>query len=286
MLEEAACDGIEAFPEAERRSARKKELIDKLEQIEEQLVELASGSSIEEFSGEAEAEDPDLIQPRLKRIEEEIDGLDAKKSELDQTIGREEGELRRMDGRGDAAELAQQIQGRLADIENNVRQCSRLKLAHALLLRAKERHREMSQGPVIKRTSELFRALTLGSFEGVRAETDDSGTSVIVGFRQGGEETVSVQGMSDGTADQLYLALRLASFEYYVSQNEAQPLILDDILIRFDNERARATLKVLAKISKKTQILMFTHHSHLVELAQSELGRDHLFVQDLSRLES
>jgi uncharacterized protein YhaN len=92
--------------------------------------------------------------------------------------------------------------------------------------------------------------------------------------------------MSDGTADQLYLALRLASFEYYVSQNEAQPLILDDILIRFDNERARATLKVLAKISKKTQILMFTHHSHLVELAQSELGRDHLFVQDLSRLES
>jgi uncharacterized protein YhaN len=286
MLEEAACDGIEAFPEAERRSARKRELIEKLEQVEEQLAELASGSPIEEFSAEAEAEDPDLILPRIRHLEEEIDGLDGKKSELDQTIGREEGELRRMDGRGDAAELAQQIQGRLADIENKVRQYSRLKLAHALLFRAKERHREMSQGPVIKRTSELFRALTLGSFEGVRAETDDSGTIVIVGFRQGGEETVSVQGMSDGTADQLYLALRLASFEYYISQNEPQPLILDDILIRFDNERARATLKVLAEISKKTQILMFTHHSHLVELAQYELGRDYLFVQDLSRLES
>ncbi len=282
MLEEAACDGIEAFPEAERRSARKKELIEKLEQIEEQLVELASGSSIEEFSAEVEAEDPDLILPRLKHLEEEIAGLDAKKSELDQTIGREEGELRRMDGRGDAAELAQQIQGRLADIENKVRQYSRLKLAHALLLRAKERHREMSQGPVIKRTSELFRALTLRSFEGVRAETDDSGTSVIVGFRRGGEETVSVQGMSDGTADQLYLALRLASFEYYISQNEPQPFILDDILIRFDNERAKATLKVLAEISEKTQVIMFTHHRHLVELAQSVIGKDNLLTQDLS----
>lgn len=284
MLEEAACDEIEAFPEAERRSAVKKELLEKLEQTGEQLIGLASGSSMEEFVTEAEAEDPDLAMPRVGQLEEEIDGLISKSSELDRTIGCEEGELRRMDGRGDAAELAQQIQARLADIENKVRQYSRLKLAHALLLRAKERHREMAQGPVIRRTSELFRTLTLGSFDGVRAETDGSGTSVIVGLRQGGSETTPIRGMSDGTADQLYLALRLASFEYYVSANEPLPLILDDILVRFDDERAKSTLKVLAEISNKTQIIMFTHHSHLVELAKSELGKDRLFIQDLSRV--
>jgi uncharacterized protein YhaN len=283
MLEEAACNDIEAFPEAERRSAAKKELNGKLEQTEERLIELASGSSIEEFSLEAETEDPDLLTSKMGNLDEEIGRLNEKKSELDKTIGREEGELARMDGRGDAAELAQQVQARLADIENKARQYSRLKLAHALLLKAKERHREMSQGPVIKRTSELFRALTLGSFEGIRPETDDSGASVIVGFRRDGNEKVPVQGMSDGTADQLYLALRLASFEYYVSDNEPQPLILDDILIRFDDERTKATLNVLAEISKITQIIMFTHHSRLVELAQSELGADNLFIQDLSR---
>ena len=283
MLEEAACNDIEAFPEAERRSAAKKELNGKLEQTEERLIELASGSSIEEFSLEAETEDPDLLTSKMGNLDEEIGRLNEKKSELDKTIGREEGELARMDGRGDAAELAQQVQARLVDIENKARQYSRLKLAHALLLKAKERHREMSQGPVIKRTSELFRALTLGSFEGIRPETDDSGASVIVGFRRDGNEKVPVQGMSDGTADQLYLALRLASFEYYVSDNEPQPLILDDILIRFDDERTKATLNVLAEISKITQIIMFTHHSRLVELAQSELGADNLFIQDLSR---
>ena len=56
--------------------------------------------------------------------------------------------------------------------------------------------------------------------------------------------------MSDGTADQLYLALRLASFEHYVSHNEPLPLVLDDILIQFDNERARARWEFWPKSAK------------------------------------
>ena len=279
MLAEAACEEIEAFPEAERRSSAKKELLGKLEQIEQQLIELAAGLSIEEFSAEAEGRDPDLLPPLIEQLDEKIAQLNKEKSHLDQTIGSEKTELVRWDGRGDAAELAQQIQARLADLENSARQYSRLKVAHALLLRAKERHREISQGPVIKRTSELFSALTLGSFEGVR-EGDDSGKSVIVGLRRGGE-IMPAGAMSDGTADQLYLALRLASFEHYVSNNEPLPLVLDDILVQFDNERTKATLRVLAEVSKVTQLIMFTHHSHLVELAQSELGNDRLFVLEL-----
>ena len=47
------------------------------------------------------------------------------------------------------------------------------------------------------------------------------------------------------------------------------PFIVDDILIRFDDERAAATLKVIAELSRKTQVLFFTHHARLVELAKS-----------------
>jgi len=46
------------------------------------------------------------------------------------------------------------------------------------------------------------------------------------------------------------------------------PFIVDDILIRFDDDRARATLEVLADLSKKTQVLFFTHHARLAELAK------------------
>jgi uncharacterized protein YhaN len=279
MLAEAACSDIEHFPEAERRSATQKELKGKLEQIEEQLLELAAGLSLEEFCSQTEEQDPDSLQPLIANLDEKLVTLNENKTQIYQAIGSEKTQLSSWNGRGEAAEVAQQIQAHLADLENRSRQYSRLKIAQELLLMAKERHRQMSQGPVIKRTSELFQSLTLGSFEGVIAG-DDSGKNVIVGLRRGGEH-VPVRAMSEGSADQLYLALRLASFEHYASKSEPLPLVLDDILVHFDNERSRATLRVLGELSKMTQIIMFTHHSHLVELAKSELESEQLFVLDL-----
>ncbi len=46
------------------------------------------------------------------------------------------------------------------------------------------------------------------------------------------------------------------------------PLVLDDILVHFDDDRAQAALKVLAETSTLTQVLFFTHHSRLLELAR------------------
>ena len=86
---------------------------------------------------------------------------------------------------------------------------------------------------------------------------------------------------SDGSRDQLYLSLRLASLEKYLENNEPVPLIVDDILINFDDERAGAALKVLADISHKTQIIFFTHHHHLVELAKRTVNDEILQLHSL-----
>jgi uncharacterized protein YhaN len=87
--------------------------------------------------------------------------------------------------------------------------------------------------------------------------------------------------MSDGTLDQLYLSLRLATLEKYLAANEAMPFIVDDILIRFDDHRARATLQVLAELSNKTQILFFTHNQHLPALAQKQIDPAFLVIHEL-----
>jgi uncharacterized protein YhaN len=87
--------------------------------------------------------------------------------------------------------------------------------------------------------------------------------------------------MSDGTRDQLYLSLRLASLEKYLQAGEPMPFIVDDILVNFDDRRAAATLRALAELSKKTQVLFFTHHERLVELAQGVAGQGRVTVFDL-----
>ena len=52
------------------------------------------------------------------------------------------------------------------------------------------------------------------------------------------------------------------------------PVVLDDVLINFDDDRARAALKVLSALSRSTQVLLFTHHAHLLDVARWALPRD------------
>jgi uncharacterized protein YhaN len=113
--------------------------------------------------------------------------------------------------------------------------------------------------------------MTLGAFSSLRAEYDEKGNPILVGIRSNTHEKaaqVTVGGMSDGTADQLYLALRLASLEQYLAHNEPLPFVVDDILMRFDDDRALATLEVLFALSQKMQVLFFTHHRHLADLIE------------------
>ena len=78
--------------------------------------------------------------------------------------------------------------------------------------------------------------------------------------------------MSEGTADQLYLALRLAALELRRSSHSQMPLVLDDALITSDDERAANILRALAQFAEHGQVMIFTHHRHLIDVAHSALG--------------
>jgi uncharacterized protein YhaN len=75
--------------------------------------------------------------------------------------------------------------------------------------------------------------------------------------------------MSQGTRDQLFLSLRLAAIEQHIEARGPFPVIADDLLVQFDDDRAVATLEVLSELSARTQVLFFTHHKHLVDLAEA-----------------
>ena len=64
--------------------------------------------------------------------------------------------------------------------------------------------------------------------------------------------------MSCGTADQMYLALRLAMVRRLLPQDA--PLVLDDALVNFDDERARAAVELLTREAENRQVILFTCH--------------------------
>jgi uncharacterized protein YhaN len=146
----------------------------------------------------------------------------------------------------------------------------RVRLGSQLLKKEIERYRQENQDPILKAASGYFSDLTLGSFSGLRSDVDDHGSPILVGVCPG-ETTKTVEEMSSGTRDQLYLALRLATLEWRLEKHEPMPFVADDILVNFDDERSTATLKALADLAKKNQVILFTHHQQIVETVE-ELG--------------
>jgi uncharacterized protein YhaN len=281
LCREAGCDDARLLPEIEKSAARRLALLREWEDLEHQLRRISAGATVETFIGEAAAMDADALTPQMEQLTEDISALESERSEVDQAIGTARAELRRMDGRAEAAAHAEEAEHLLAALESDVERYARLKIASAVLARTIERYREKHQGPLIQRASRLFARMTREAFSGLRAEYDESGNPVLMGIRSTGGDLVGVTGMSDGTADQLYLALRLASLERYFDTSEPLPFVVDDILLRYDDERAAATLGVLGELAHKTQVIFFTHHQHLVDLAQQTLEASTLAVYHL-----
>ena len=132
---------------------------------------------------------------------------------------------------------------------------------------------------MLKAASDYFRQMTGAEFLRLLSEDVDD-ELVLVAERKNGAR-ITVDKMSEGTRDQLYLALRLAALEARRSAGANMPLILDDVLATSDDHRAALILKALAEFSRNTQVIVLTHHQHLVGVAQRNVPDDLLSVLNL-----
>jgi uncharacterized protein YhaN len=201
--------------------------------------------------------------------------------DLREDLGQRSRDLEHRAGGDAAARAAERAAEILARMREGVDRYVRLRLASTLLCRRIERYRTENQVPLLRRAGELFATLTLERFTDLHTDYDDQDKPVLVGVRPEGK-WVRVEGMSAGTRDQLYLALRLATLEKHLSHAEPLPFVLDDILINFDDRRSEATLQILAELSKRTQVILFTHHARLKEMAGAMPNGAGVFVSELS----
>jgi uncharacterized protein YhaN len=244
---------------------------------------LARGRSVDEFIGKVMAEDPGTLASRKSTIEREKSEKESALQTVCQSLGQLGNEKKSLEKAGDAAaDFRQQAESVAATLRQDAPRFLRLRLATFLLQRQIERFRKENQGPLLQKSGDVFRNITKGAFTGLSAEFNADDLPVLVGVRPDGSKT-RVEGLSDGTRDQLFLALRIAALERHLLEHEPMPLILDDLLITFDDERAKAILPQLGALAKRTQIFLFTHHEHLVDLCRQTLGEGHFHLHRLGK---
>lgn len=248
-------------------SRKMRELQQALDTLEQELTRNGDGLSVQELEKEASEADIDAIEGELERVSAELQELQANRDTLRDQRQTLQNEIKAKDGNAVAANASEDAEQQLATMVSGVEQYLRLQIAALILEQRIEAYRKKNQAPVLARAGELFSKLTLGSYTNLRDELDDSGKPILLGIRPNDVE-VSVDGMSDGTRDQLYLSLRLATLEQHLNKGEPMPFVVDDILIGFDDNRTRVCLKVFSELAVSTQVLLFTHHRRVLELAE------------------
>jgi uncharacterized protein YhaN len=284
LLQQARCADRDELVAMEQRAARARQLSSEAEQLTHALAPLCGNTPLEEFLAELARVNPDRLAFDAEALVASLLEQESAIGKLQTSIGKFQTELEAMDGSERAAEAAGKAQQAAAQIESLSARYLRLRLACGILRQQIEIYREENQGPVIRRASDLFPKLTRSSFASLKTGFDEKDRPMLLGLRPSGEE-VTVAGMSEGTRDQLYLALRLASLERQLENAEPVPFVADDIFMSFDNDRARDGFRVLAELCPKTQVLFFTHHAHLVELAKESIPADLLQIHRLGACE-
>jgi uncharacterized protein YhaN len=281
LLRIAKCEKPEELATVTSKFAEYQKLLDKITNTETSIGKIGAGVSNAELARQALEINADELPGKIESLREDIsERINPEINRISQVIGEETAKLAGMDGSAKAAEVADEMEQELARIRRLAERYARIKLASKILQQEIERYREEHQDPVLKIASRYFSNLTLGSFEGLRTDLDDRGEPVLVGTRPGGR-WLSVEGMSDGTRDQLYLALRLATLEWRLEKSEPMPFIVDDILINFDDDRTRATLQILADLAAKNQVILFSHHRQIVEASSNITGKGTIHIHEL-----
>ena len=194
------------------------------------------------------APEVDLLTHSKEQTEQML--LEAQ-AELRQLLSRQGQFLGQLEALGSLDAMEQQN----AALEQRLFQLEQLYAASELALKSLEQATAQLQrrfAPrIADRAGQILSRLTLGRYRHISLDEDFS-------LQTGAEnETVqrSAQWRSDGTVDQLYLALRLAVAQELTPQ---APLILDDALVRFDDRRLQAALEVLQDEAQHKQVIVFT----------------------------
>jgi uncharacterized protein YhaN len=143
-----------------------------------------------------------------------------------------------------------------------------LHLASTMLADAMREVEETMGGSALARTSHTFSAVTGGAYV-LRNHDGPTGEELYAIEQAFPDELKALTDLSEGTRDQLYLALRMEALRGHCQSAMSVPFIADDILQTFDDGRAGAALRALCELSADLQVIVLTHHPHLQTLADS-----------------
>jgi uncharacterized protein YhaN len=254
---------------------RKREVAARLTQTEGELTQASEGMPEAELRLAIADANVDTTRAEIAELTDNAVMLDEPIRQASADRLRAEQSLRDLGARTGSLTAALDADAAAAEAKDLARRWMSLRAAQIVLTRSVERYRKANEGPLLRRADEIFGTIVRNrlpdDFIGLEVDYDDPRKPTIIARRRDGT-SCPVTKMSTGTRDQLWLALRIAALERRALDVEPMPFLGDDLFDSSDEMRSAAMLAAVGELARHTQVLLFTHHAHIVEAAERALG--------------
>ncbi|HJP70523.1 MAG TPA: AAA family ATPase [Candidatus Limnocylindria bacterium] len=257
------CIDADALRRRVARAAARSELRGRARELRERLAGIAGSlealpSLVEESAGA----DPAALEAARAGAADELSRVELDEREALTRIGALEDRIRQLEA---AEELGMRRQ-ELAVLEGRASAMAREWAVKALTLRLLEetraRYERERQPDVVRAAESHFERITGGRYGRIITAPGEA----TVRIESEGGEAKGTDELSRGTAEQLYLALRFGLIEEFARHAEPLPVVMDDILVNFDPDRADRAADALRALAERHQVLFFTCHPRTAQL--------------------
>lgn len=201
------------------------------------------------------------IEEQQRHVQQELDMCAARRKQVQEQLGSINHQLEQL-----------ATDDRLADINFRMSDCDRrlyetakqwsvATIAKWALEKAKYTFEIQHQPEVLKAANRLFASLTEGRYQRIVMPIGET----MINVQNASGDWINAEHLSQGTKEQLFLALRLGFLQELKKHRMVSPIFIDDILVNFDIQRLRAAIRTLIEWSREFQIFFFTCHNHVVQ---------------------
>ncbi|GAB4142543.1 MAG: hypothetical protein Tsb009_12890 [Planctomycetaceae bacterium] len=283
LLAQGGANNREEFERRAGFLAQRVELLE-LKQLAEEELRLAAATEpdlaiVEEdlraFNRSENAECLQTLQAELQEIESDIKSTHEEIGRIKQSLDELSKDRQRL-----------KLQTELASVQRHIKNATEkwlgIRLAQQALQTLQTHYERDKQPQILKIASDFFRQLTNGQYKNLWTPLGEK--TIVAEDSQG--QNLRVEILSQGTREQLFLAIRLAMIAQFRERGIELPILLDDVLVNFDQHRTDAAVKTLVELGNTgQQILFFTCHQHLVEMFR-EHDVEHIELSDLTNSSS
>ncbi len=267
ILSQAGAKDVDQLRQLDEQQRKRKEIEDKAKAFWNQIIGHLmhpDDAAIESLAGTDEF----VLGSHCEELRRDIDNLQNRHDAIQGELGEIRRRIADIEQMGSLAEVRSKEQDALDRLRGAGLEWAAIVLALDLLDETRKTYEQEKQPAVLRHAGRIFQQITDGRYTHVLAPIDQNTIRVRGADDRWWEPTA----LSRGTREQLFLAIRFAYLVELAATQEALPVIMDDILVNFDDHRAAQCVDAVSEISQSHQILLMACRKETVEMFRTAMG--------------